>query len=134
MPPLRDSLRYAVPRGLSLGNNRSCHGQADAHSTPCPLPRDCWTPRCPPVTERLEREAVEEGPMRRPLQACTAHHGSARPYAGAKDGGIQEGLTFVSAPHVYLGPDGFIVPDREFPWTSSATPSPSSSNARAAMS
>src|SRR5437870_13747008 len=79
---------FAQVTGVVPGNNRSCHGQADAHSTPLRLPRDCWTSRCPPVTERLEREAIEEGPMRRPLQACTAHHGSARPYAGAKDGGV----------------------------------------------
>ena len=27
--------------------------------------------------------ALEEGPMRRSLQACIAYHGSTRPYAGA---------------------------------------------------
>src|SRR5439155_24188998 len=75
--------RGSFQNGMSLGSNSACHGQATAHSTPCPLPRDCWTPACPPVTERPERGAVEEGPIRCPLQACIAHHWSARPYAGA---------------------------------------------------
>src|SRR5438132_13018975 len=62
----------------------------------------------------LSRSAPNAGLSRRdpydvPLQACIAHHGSARSYAGARQPrGARTIKIRLGAPHVYLGPDGSV--------------------------